>query len=165
MRNAPLGTSETGVTKWPREIQWKEPKKRLRIWYYGVSGITNIKEKRIPSHTALQWIGAKLHRYASTWACTGIFFLSGPSLIQKKPPNQNLGTSNFDTQNGILKPPLTFLGLNIPNLQILPIGDIPGMSTNSIMLFHISQSCVKVGPLTLTFSASLKLSFGDIFVD
>ena len=71
------------------------------------------------------------------WPCWWWFFiLSGSPPIQNKSSNQNLGTPSVGTQNEPLKPPPTFLGLDVPNLQILQIGDIPGMSTSSIMPFH-----------------------------
>ena len=69
--------------------------------------------------------------------CKGVTcFLSGPPAIQKGTPNKNLGTPSFGSQNGPLKPPSTYLGLKVPNLQILRIGDLSGMSTSSIMSFH-----------------------------
>ena len=63
-------------------------------------------------------------------------FLTGPPTIQFWPPNQNLGTPSVGSQNGALTPPPTYLGLDVPNLQILSIGDIPGMSTSSKIPFH-----------------------------
>ena len=65
-----------------------------------------------------------------------VSFLNGPPTIQTSPPNQILGTPSFGSQDGPLKPTPTDLGLDVPNLQILRIGDIPGMSTNRIMQFH-----------------------------
>ena len=57
--------------------------------------------------------------------------------MQKCSPTQMLGTPNFEAQNGPLNPPSTNLGLEqVPNLQVLRIVDLPGMSTNSIMRFH-----------------------------
>ena len=64
------------------------------------------------------------------------FFLSGSPPIQNWSPNQNLGTPSVGSQNGPLKPPPTYLGLDVLNLQILRIEDVPGMSTSSIMPFH-----------------------------
>ena len=65
-----------------------------------------------------------------------VFFLSGPPTIQYWSLNESLSTPSVGTQNGPLKPPLTRLGLHVPNLHILHIWDIPGMTTSSIMLFH-----------------------------
>ena len=64
------------------------------------------------------------------------FFLSGPRIMQFWSPNHNLGTPSVGPQNGPLKPPPTYLGLDVLNLQILRIEDVPGMSTSSIMPFH-----------------------------
>ena len=47
-----------------------------------------------------------------------------------------LSTSSVGTQNEPLKPPPARLGLDVPNLQILQIEDMPGMSTSFIMSFH-----------------------------
>ena len=62
--------------------------------------------------------------------------LSAPPPIQKTSPNQNLGTPSFESQKRLIKPPLTFLRLRVPNLQILQIGDLQGTSSNSITPFH-----------------------------
>ena len=42
----------------------------------------------------------------------------------------------FDTHLELLKLTLTYFSTDVPNLEILSIGDIPGMSSNSIMTFH-----------------------------
>ena len=47
-----------------------------------------------------------------------------------------LHTPAVEAQNGPLKPPPACLGLEVPNLEILRIGDLPGMSTNSSTPFH-----------------------------
>ena len=64
------------------------------------------------------------------------FSLKGPPPIQNRSSNQMLGTPTVEAQNGPLKPPSTCLGLKVPDLEILRIGDLPGMSTNSIMPFY-----------------------------
>ena len=64
------------------------------------------------------------------------FFLSGSPLIQNRTSNQIWGTPSFEAQNGPLKPPPTYLGVKVHNLQILQIVDLPGMSTSSNMPFH-----------------------------
>ena len=46
----------------------------------------------------------------------GVFFLSGPPLILKYSPTQNLGTPSVGTQNGPLQLPPTYLGLDVPNV-------------------------------------------------
>ena len=63
-------------------------------------------------------------------------FLSGPPPMQNWSPNGILGTPTVEAQNGAINPPLTCLGLEVPNLEILRIGDLPDISTNSIMPFH-----------------------------
>ena len=57
-----------------------------------------------------------------------VFILSGSPPIQKWPQNQNFSTPSVGTQNGPLKPSPTYLGLTVPNIQILRIWDIPGMN-------------------------------------
>ena len=69
-------------------------------------------------------------------AADGVFFPERVTSQTKRPPNQNLITPSDGTQNGPIKPSPTYLGLDVPNLQILKIGDIPGMSTSSNMPFH-----------------------------
>ena len=69
--------------------------------------------------------------------CSGsIFFLQRPAPIQNGTPNQNLGTPTFGSQNRPIKVPPTYFRLDVPNLEILPRGDIPSISTNSIMPFN-----------------------------
>ena len=51
-----------------------------------------------------------------------------------------LGTPSVGTQSEALKPPPTCLGLEVLNLDILQMGDLPGMSTSSIMPIHIHVS-------------------------
>ena len=68
------------------------------------------------------------------------FSLSGPPHIQKRSSNQFLGAPTFEAQNSPLKPPSTYLGLKVHNLQILQIMDLPDMSTSSIMPFHSHAS-------------------------
>ena len=57
-----------------------------------------------------------------------VFSHGGSPPIQNTSSNQILGTPTVGSQNRPLKPPPTFLELDVPNLQILQIGDIPGMS-------------------------------------
>ena len=54
----------------------------------------------------------------------------------KRSSNQILGTPTVEAQNEPLKPPPTCLGLEVPNLEIMRIRDLPEMSTNAIMPFH-----------------------------
>ena len=54
----------------------------------------------------------------------------------KKPSTQFLGNPVFDTYLGLLKITMTLFRLDVPNLEVLKIGDIPGMSPNSIMPIH-----------------------------
>ena len=65
-----------------------------------------------------------------------IFSLQHPAPIQNGTPNQILGTPTFGSQNRPIKMPPTYFRLDVPNLEILPCGDIPSISTNSIMPFH-----------------------------
>ena len=65
-----------------------------------------------------------------------VFFLSESPLILKKSPNKMFGTLRFGSLNGPLKPLPTYSSLDVPNLEMLPSGDMPGMSTSSIMPFH-----------------------------
>ena len=51
-----------------------------------------------------------------------------------------LGTPTVEAQKGPFKLPPIFLGLKVLSLQILKIGDLPGMSNNSIMPFHTHAS-------------------------
>ena len=67
---------------------------------------------------------------------SGAFFLVGPPPIQNASSNQILGTPNFGSQNRPLKPPPTYLVMNVPNLQILNMRDMPGISASSIIPFH-----------------------------
>ena len=46
------------------------------------------------------------------------------------------GRATSHTRYFIKSNPLTCLGLDVPNLQILNMGDMPGISTSSIMPFH-----------------------------
>ena len=71
---------------------------------------------------------------ANNWIVS--FLVSALPPISNWSPNQMLGTPTVEAQNGALKPPPTCLGLEVPNLENLGIGDLPGMSTNSIMSFH-----------------------------
>ena len=64
------------------------------------------------------------------------FFPEWVTSHTKKSPNQKIGNPSVGTQNGPLKPPPTCLRLDVPNLQILQIGDISDMLTNSIMSLH-----------------------------
>ena len=64
------------------------------------------------------------------------FFLGGPPLVQKKSPTQISNSPVFDTHLELLSITLTLFSTDVPNLEVLPIGDIPGMSPNSIMPFH-----------------------------
>ena len=54
----------------------------------------------------------------------GVFSLGGPPLKQKTSIMQILGTPVFDTHLELLKIALTLLSTDVPNLEILPIGDI-----------------------------------------
>ena len=54
----------------------------------------------------------------------------------KSSPTQNLGSPVFDTYLELFKITMTLFRLNVPNLEILKIGDMPGMSPNFIMPFH-----------------------------
>ena len=75
--------------------------------------------------------------YVDLWiAVDRCFFLSRPPPIQNWSPNQNLGTPSVGIQNESLKLTLTCLELDVSTLQILQSGDMPGMSTSSIMPFH-----------------------------
>ena len=49
---------------------------------------------------------------------------------------QTLGGPIFDTHLELLKITPTFFRSNVPNFEILQVGDIPDMSSNSIMSFH-----------------------------
>ena len=51
-------------------------------------------------------------------------------------PTHILGGPVFGSHLELLKLSLSFFRLDVPNLEILKIGDIPGMSSNSIMPFH-----------------------------
>ena len=62
--------------------------------------------------------------------------LRGSSPTQNKSPHQISGTATIGPRKGPFKVPLIFLWLDVPNLQILMIGDIPCMSTISVMPFH-----------------------------
>ena len=67
------------------------------------------------------------------------FFLSGsPSIQNWSPDLKKIGYSFSWVTKQTPKPPPTYLGLglNVLNLQVLRIGDIPGMSISSIMPFH-----------------------------
>ena len=66
-----------------------------------------------------------------------VFSLRGLALVQKTSSNRNSGTPSFGSQNWPLNPSRpSCLGLDVPNLQILAIGDMPGMSTSFIVPFH-----------------------------
>ena len=117
--------------------------------------------------TTTRALSRRMTLFTPSWIChgtlpkvsepgptTGCFFLSGPPTMQNNPPNQMLGTPSFGSQNGPLKLPPTYLGLGVPNLQILRIGDIPGMSTNSIVPFQ-NVCWPNIGELS--FSCSTKL--------
>ena len=76
-----------------------------------------------------------------------------------------LGTPNFEAQNGPLNPPSTNLGLEqVPNLQVLRIGDIPAMSASSNIPFH-NVDQVLVHWFLEVNKFGLADSRGSIFVD
>ena len=64
------------------------------------------------------------------------FFSERTTSHTKNVTTQISGDPVFDTHLELLKLALTFCRLNIPNLEILKIEDIPGISFNSIMSFH-----------------------------
>ena len=47
-----------------------------------------------------------------------------------------LGSFVFDTHLELFENTMTLFRLDVPNLELLNIGDIPGMSPNFIMPFH-----------------------------
>ena len=59
----------------------------------------------------------------------GDFFNARPPLIQKAPPTQILGGSVFWSYLQLLKTAPSFYRSDVPNLEILKIEDIPGMSS------------------------------------
>ena len=65
-----------------------------------------------------------------------LFLIGPPLLLIKTPPTQILGGPVFGAHLELLKIALTFFNTDVPNLESLPMGDIPGMSSNFIMLFH-----------------------------
>jgi hypothetical protein len=58
------------------------------------------------------------------------------SYLLKCSPTQNLGTPLVGSQNGPLKPPLTYFRWQVHNLEMLTSMDLPGMTTGSNMPFH-----------------------------
>ena len=64
------------------------------------------------------------------------FFSERTTSHTKNVTTQISGDPVFDTHLELLKLTLTYFSTDVPNLEILSIGDIPGMSSNSIMTFH-----------------------------
>ena len=62
--------------------------------------------------------------------------LSGSPAMQNTWPNQILGIPHSGPQIGPFRVTSTFSKLEAPNLQILQIGDLQGMSTNSGISFQ-----------------------------
>ena len=66
----------------------------------------------------------------------GAFFLEGAISHIKTSSTQILGGIVFEAHLELLKIALIFFSTDVPNLHILPSGDIPVMSFNSIMRFR-----------------------------
>ena len=79
-----------------------------------------------------------IHRFF--WPCLGVRFYRGPSglfcPLFAPTPYKKGNQTEFRASLPLTQVPPTFLGLDVPSLHILPVREIPGMSTNSIMSFH-----------------------------
>ena len=89
----------------------------------------------VPAYVFLCLFSFRKNKYRCRW-----LFSWNAHLPCKKVTNANLSIPSVGSRNGPLKPPPTyFRWVGCPQsmyLEILPSGDIAGMSTSSIMPFH-----------------------------